>query len=46
VLLKEYVSQVWLVASNIVNYYSPAVEKQKKMNISLSALIKKEYHLK
>jgi hypothetical protein len=46
VLLKEYGSQVWLVASNIVNYYSPAVEKQKKMNISLSALIKKEYHLK
>jgi hypothetical protein len=39
VLLKEYGSQVWLVASNIV-------EKQKKMNISLSALIKKEYHLK
>jgi predicted MPP superfamily phosphohydrolase len=46
VLLQEYGSEVWLIASNIINYYFPAVEKQKKMIISLTALLKKEYHLK
>ena len=44
--LNEYGSQVWLLASNIVNFYLPAIEKQKAMASDLIALIKKEYHLK
>jgi hypothetical protein len=44
-ILKEYGSQVWPIASNIVNYYLPAIAKQKKMAIDLIHLIKREYHL-
>lgn len=44
-ILKEYGSQVWLIASNIQNYYLPAIIKQKERASNLIRLIKKEYHL-
>lgn len=45
-LLKEYGSEVSLIANNIVTYYLPAIEKQRKMAVNLMALLSEKYHLK
>jgi hypothetical protein len=45
VLLKQYGSQAWLIASNIVHFYLPAIARQKRMANNLIVLLKKEYHL-
>lgn len=45
-LLKEYGSEVSLIASNMQTYYLPAIEKQRQMAVKLIALIQKVYHLK
>jgi hypothetical protein len=45
ILLKEFGSGVWLLGSNITNFYFPAIIKQKNMAGNLMNLIKEEYNL-
>lgn len=42
--LKEFGSEVWLLGSNIHNFYFPVIKEQKKMADSLLLIIKKEYN--
>jgi hypothetical protein len=43
-VLKEFGSEVWLLGSNIHNFYLPVMASQKKMADSVIRIIRKEYN--